>query len=410
MKMAKLPLQGIRVLDFGQMWAGPHVTEWLSVAGAEVIKIETSLRIDFMRNVGISSAVPPKERTPNHGSAFASLNYGKKSLTLNMNTQQARDIFKKVAMKSDVVAENFGGAILNRWGVGYDDLKKIKPDIILYQGSGYGRTGPFVERPAYAEIVEAFDGSSYMNGYPGGDPNTVGVAPWMDAGQAMHGAFAILCAIYHREQTGEGQQIDGAMIEGSANFLGEAIMEAIMNKRIGDRMGNRDAVMAPHGAYRCKGEYNWVAIAVSNDDEWTAMCKVMGDPAWTASPKFADQLSRWKNQDELDTHITAWTRNKNGYEIAAMLQKAGVMAGPTLSPKDLVEDPQIKARGFMVENDHPFLGHLSYAGIDFHLSNAPKGNYGPAPLLGQHNNYVLHDLLGYQQDEIDALVKAEVLK
>jgi crotonobetainyl-CoA:carnitine CoA-transferase CaiB-like acyl-CoA transferase len=288
-------------------------------------------------------------------------------------------------------------------------LKRIKPEIIMYQGSGYGRTGPFVERPAYAEIVEAFDGSSYLNGYPGGDPNTVGVAPWMDAGQAMHGAFAIICALYHREQTGEGQQIDGAMIEGSANFLGEAIMDAIMNERVSERMGNRDPVMAPHGAYRCKGEYSWVAIAVSNDDEWVAMRKVMGDPQWAKSARFADQLSRWKNQDELDAHIQAWTKNRDAYEVTDMLQRAGVMAGPSLSPKDLVEDPQIKYRGFMVENDHPVIGHLSYAGLAFRLSNAPRGNYGPAPLLGEHNNYVLGTLLGMSDSEIEGFVREKVL-
>ena len=407
--MKKLPLDGIRVLDFGQMWAGPHVTEWLSVAGAEVIKIETSLRIDFMRNVGIANTVPIKERTPNHGSAFASLNYGKKSLTLNMNTQQARDIFKRLVKISDVVAENFGGAILDRWGVGYADLKEIKPDIILYQGSGYGRTGPFVERPAYAEIVEAFDGSSYLNGYPGGEPNTVGVAPWMDAGQAMHGAFAILSALYHREQTGEGQQIDGAMIEGSANFLGEAMMDAIMNDRVGQRMGNRDSVMAPHGVYRCKGDYGWVAIAVSNDAEWRAMCKAMGNPDWTDRPEFSDQNSRWNNQDELDTHIQAWTKERDAYQITDLLQQAGVMAGPSLGPKELVDDPQLKHRGFFVENDHPVIGRIQYAGLAFNLSNAPKGNYGPSPLLGEHNYYVLSQLLGFSQAEIENFTKEKVL-
>ncbi len=406
--MSKLPLDGIRVLDFGQMWAGPHVTEWLSVAGAEVIKIETSLRIDFMRNVGIANTVAIKDRTPNHGSAFASLNYGKKSLTLNMNTQQAREIFKKLAKISDVVAENFGGAILDRWGVGYNDLKKLKPDIILYQGSGYGRTGPFVERPAYAEIVEAFDGSSYLNGYPGGEPNTVGVAPWMDAGQAMHGAFAILCALYHREQTGEGQQIDGAMIEGSANFLGEAIMDSIMNKRVGKRIGNRDAVMAPHGAYRCKGDDSWVAIAVSSDSEWAAMRKVMGNPEWAKKPEFATQLSRWNNQDELDAHVEAWTKDRDAYGVTDLLQKAGVMAGPSLGPKELVEDPQLVERGFFVENDHPVIGRLKYAGLAFNLSNAPKGNYGPSPLLGEHNNYVLGQLLGFSKEEIETFAKEKV--
>ena len=407
--MANLPLQGIRILDFGQMWAGPHVTEWLSVAGAEVIKIETTLRIDFMRNVGIPATVPIKERTPNHGSAFASLNYGKKSLTLNMNTPQAKDIFKRLVRISDVVTENFGGAVLDRWGVGYNDLKEIKPDIILYQGSGYGRTGPHSERPAYAEIVEAFDGSSYLNGYRGGEPNTVGVAPWMDAGQAMHGAFAIMCALYHREQTGEGQQIDAAMIEGSANFLGEALMDTVINDRVGERVGNRDNFMAPHGCYRCRGEYGWVAIAVSNDAEWASFCEAMGNPLWTKNPQFADQLSRFQNQDELDQNIEAWTKDLDAYHVTDVLQKAGVMAGPSLGPKELIEDPQLKDRGFFIENDHPVIGRLLYAGLPFRLSNAPKGNYGPSPLLGEHNDYILGELLGFSKTDIEGLVKDKVL-
>ncbi len=404
-----LPLTGIRVLDFGQMWAGPHVTQWLSVAGAEVLKIETTLKIDFMRNVGIPASIPFSERTANHGSAFASLNYGKKSLTLNMRMPGAIEIFKDLVKISDVVTENFGGAVLDRWGIGYKDLQKFKPDIILYAGSGYGRTGPHSERPAYAEIVEAFDGSSSANGYPGGDPNTVGVAPWMDAGQAMHGAFAILSALYHREQTGEGQLIDAAMIEGSANFLGELIMDNIMNGRIGERMGNRDKIMAPHGCYRCKGEYNWVAIAVSEDKEWQALCKVLGYPSWSRKPEFSNSLSRWQNQDALDVYINSWTRERDAYEITATLQKAGVMAGPSLGPRELVEDPQLKYRGFFVENEHPVIGKLQYAGLAWRLSNAPPGNYGPSPLLGEHNHYVLGRLLGKSDSEINDLIKEKVL-
>lgn len=407
--MKKLPLEGIRILDFGQMWAGPHVTQWLSVAGAEVIKIETTLKIDFMRNVGVPASIPYKDRTVNHGSAFASLNFGKKSLTLNMRTPQGVQVFKDLVKISDVVTENFGGAVLDRWGVGYNDLKKIKPDIILYAGSGYGRTGPHSERPAYAEIVEAFDGSTSVNGYPGGEPNTVGVAPWMDAGQAMHGAFAILCALHHREQTGEGQAIDAAMIKGSANFLGELIMDNIMNDRIGERMGNRDQVMAPHGCYRCKGEYAWVAIAVADDKEWKAFCKVMGNSEWTKKTEFSDGLSRWQNQDELDSHITEWTKERDPYEITAELQKVGVMAGPSLGPKELVEDPQLKYRDFFVENDHPIIGKLQYAGIAWKLSNAPRGNRGPAPLLGEHNHYILSELLGKSDQEINGLISEKVL-
>jgi benzylsuccinate CoA-transferase BbsF subunit len=186
-------------------------------------------------------------------------------------------------------------------------------------------------------------------------------------------------------------------------------MDNIMNGRTGERMGNRHNVMAPHGCYRCQGEDAWVAIAVSNDAEWQAFCGAIGSPEWTKKPEFGDQLSRWKNQDELDKRVEEWTRKHGRYEVMEKLQKAGVMAGATLGPKELVEDPHLKDRGFFAENDHAVIGKLIYAGLPFRLSNAPRGNYGPAPLLGEHNYYVLGDLLGMPRDEIDGLVKEKVL-
>ena len=170
--MNKLPLEGIRVVDFGQMWAGPHLTQWLASLGAEVIKVETILRIDFMRYVG----APPHVTRRNHngGTAFAALNFDKKSITLNMNQPRALELAKQLIMKADIVTENFSGAILDRWGLSYTELKKMKPELIVYAGSGYGRTGPHTSRPAYAEIVEAMDGSTFANGYPDGPPATVG--------------------------------------------------------------------------------------------------------------------------------------------------------------------------------------------------------------------------------------------
>jgi benzylsuccinate CoA-transferase BbsF subunit len=405
--MQKLPLEGIRIMDFGQMWAGPHVTEWLAVMGAEVIKIETRVRLDFMRMVG----TPPglRDKAPNAGSAFACLNFGKKSITLNMNQPKALELARKLVKLCDVVAENFGGPVLERWGLGYSELKKLKPDIILYSGSGYGRTGPHKERPSYAEIVEAFDGSTSVNGYPGGGPNTVGVAPWTDGTQAMHGAFAILAALYHRSKTGEGQYIDAAMIEGSANFLGELVMDYIMNGRIGERIGNRDKVMAPHGCYHCQGEDEWVAIAVSNDEEWKAFCNAIGNPEWTKKKKFSDELGRWKNQDELDKYVEEWTRKHHHYEAMEILQRAGVTAGASLSVQGLAEDVHLKEREFFIETEHPVMGKLRLAGLPWRLSNAPKGNYHYAPLLGEHNDYVFGELLGLSQEEITQLVAEKVL-
>lgn len=405
--MSNLPLAGIRITDFGQMWAGPHLSQWLAVMGAEVIKIETHLRIDFMRQIGVP---PGLERTNfNAGTGFASLNFGKKSITLNMNQPRAVELAKALVKISDVVAENFGGAILERWGLSYDELKRIKPDIIYYAGSGYGRSGPHRSRPSYAEIVEAYDGSTYLNGYPGGEPATVGVSPWTDATQAMHGAFAIMTALFHRNRTGEGQAIDAAMIEGSANFLGEMVMGYTMNGVLGERLGNRDKVMVPHGCYRCKGNDAWVAIAVGNQAEWEAFVKAIGSPAWAQRKEFSDEVNRRQNQDELDRLIEAWTCRHHQYEIMEMLQKAGVAAGASLNIKDLVNDPQIKAREFFVDIEHPVIGNITLAGLPWRHNGDQKGNYSSPPLLGEHNNYVFGDLLGLSAEEINKLKEEKVI-
>lgn len=405
--MQNLPLEGKRVIDFGQMWAGPHLSQWLAVMGAEVIKVETNLRLDFMRLVGL----PPgfEKDNFNAGTAFASLNYGKKSITLNMKQPRAIKLAESLIGMSDVVTENFGGPVLERWGLGYQDLIKIKPDIIVYAGSGYGRSGPHKARPAYAEIVEAYDGSTYLNGYPGGEPATVGVSPWTDATQAMHGAFAIIAALYHRGNTGEGQYIDAAMIEGSSNFLGEMIMGYTMNGVLGERMGNRDNIMAPHGCYRCKGEDEWVAIAVSGEDEWKAFCGVLGNPEWTKKEEFSHELARWKNQDELDQRVEEWTRNHTQYDVMTQLQGAGVTATASLNVKDLVHDPQLKEREFFIETEHPVLGRLVLAGLPWRPEGTRYGNYSKAPLLGEHNDYVLGELLGLSREEIARLEEEKVV-
>ncbi len=405
--MQKLPLEGIRIMDFGQMWAGPHVTQWLVVMGAEVIKIETNLRLDFMRMVGTPPAL--RDKAPNAGSAFACLNYSKKSITLNMNQPRARELARELVKITDIVSENFGGPVLERWGLGYPELKKIKHDIILYSGSGYGRSGPHKERPSYAEIVEAFDGSTSVNGYPGGEPNTVGVSPWTDATQAMHGAFAILAALYYRSKTGEGQYIDAAMIEGSCNFLGELVMDYVINGRTGELIGNRDKVMAPHGCYHCLGEDEWVAIAVGNDEEWKSFCRAIGSPAWTKKEEFNDELSRWNNQDELDRYVEEWTSKHQKYEVMEILQKAGVAAGVSLSVQGVAEDVHLKERGFFIETKHPVMGRLPYASLPWRLSNTPKGHYHYAPLLGEHNEYVFSKLLGLSKEEINQLVEEKVI-
>ena len=286
---------------------------------------------------------------------------------------------------------------------------KIKPDIIVYAGSGYGRSGPHKARPAYAEIVEAYDGSTYLNGYPGGEPATVGVSPWTDATQAMHGAFAVMAALYHRGNTGKGQYIDAAMIEGSLNFLSEMILGYTMNGVLGERIGNRENMMAPHGCYRCKGEDAWVAIAVSGEDEWKAFCDALGNPDWTRNEAFSDEKNRRNNQDELDKMVETWTRTYDQYEVMTRLQESGVAATASLNVKDLVNDPQLKARKFFIETEHPVLGKLILAGLPWRPVDSKNGNYSKAPLLGEHNQYVFGELLGLSKKEIANLEEEKVI-
>jgi benzylsuccinate CoA-transferase BbsF subunit len=408
--MKKLPLAGIRILDFCQMWAGPHATEWLSVLGAETIKVETNIRIDYMRTVG---APPGKAGTgPNVGSAFASLNWGKKSIAVNMTTPRGQELIKKLIGLCDVVSENFGGGVMERWGLSYEEMKKIKPDIIYYFGSGYGRVGPYKERPAYAEIVDAFTGANYANGFPGGEPNVVGVSPWTDGAQAIHGAVSMMTALYHKRRTGEGQYIDAAMIEGHSNFLGELVMGYIINGTTGERMGNHDPAMAPHNSYPCKttkDEDEWIAIAVANQKEWEALCKVMGDPDWTKKDEFSDELSRWEHQEDLDKYMTEWTRQHGSYELTERLQKAGIAATPSFSTRQLTDDEHINARGFFRDPNHAVIGHKVLASLPIRFSSHKEMNYQTPPLLGEHNDYVFGELLGLSKAEIRKLTEEKVL-
>jgi crotonobetainyl-CoA:carnitine CoA-transferase CaiB-like acyl-CoA transferase len=408
--VSQLPLTGIRVLDFCQMWAGPHATEWLSVLGAEVIKLETGNRIDYMRTVGAPQGLAGTG--PDVGSAFASLNWGKKSITLNMALPRAQELAKQLIKKCNVVAENFGGGVLERWGLSYLQMQELKPDIIYYAGSGYGRTGPFKERPAYAEIVDAFSGATFANGYPGGEPCVVGVSPWTDGAQAMHGAYSILAAVYYHKKTGQGQYIDAAMIEGSANFLGEAVMANILTGRDVERTGNRDPAMAPHGSYPCKntrGESEWIAIAVPGQKEWKRLCRLMHNPAWTREDLYSDELSRWKNQDTLDRHLADWTRQFGAYELAAILQHNGITAAASLSTKQATHNDHLNSRGFFIHTDHPVLGKVTLTGLPLRIDNQSTGNYSRSPLLGEDNKYVFGNLLGLSSAEIANLSHEKVI-
>lgn len=279
----------------------------------------------------------------------------------------------------------------------------------MYAGSGFGRTGPYKELPAFAGIVEAFGGLCYLNAHPDGEPLPMATRGYIDLAAAQHGVFAILAALYHRSKTGQGQYIDLSMTEVMAAFLPEPIIHYTMNGTVQAPQGNRDSTMAPHGCYRCRGDDEWVAIAVSNDDEWRAFCDAIGNPEWTEDERFHDSLNRLKNQEQLDNLIQEWTRNHDHYEVMEILQKAGVMAGPSFKVEEVAQDSHLGQRGFFVDIDHPGIGAVRLSGLPWKLSDVPPGNYQHAPLLGEHNDYVFKELLKMPEEEIARLQEEQVI-
>jgi benzylsuccinate CoA-transferase BbsF subunit len=244
--------------------------------------------------------------------------------------------------------------VMDKLGLGYKDLVKVKSDIIMLSSSGFGSSGPYREYAGYAPIFAAFGGLAHLTGYEDGAPNTMSGV--MDLRVGTVSAFALLAALIHRQKTGEGQFIDVSSTECISTLVGPQLMEYTMNQRSPHRTGNQDSIMAPHNCYRCKGNDKWISIAVATDEEWHALCRAMGNPAWTGEEDFSDGFNRWKNRTTLDEHIGKWTINHTHYEVMEALQRAGVAAMPSFSAEEILSDPHVKARGVINEVQHPVLG------------------------------------------------------
>jgi crotonobetainyl-CoA:carnitine CoA-transferase CaiB-like acyl-CoA transferase len=405
--MQKLPLANIKVLDFTQVRVGPQITQWLAVMGAEVIRVETKLRPESFKMTGNPGNLTAP--TKNRVGYFASLNYSKKSITINMKTPKSFDLVKDLLKHIDIVAENYRTGVMERWGMGYADLKKINPGIILVSASGFGRTGPMKDEPAYAPVIDGFSGFSYVNGYPDGEPAEAGARGYSDSIAAYQGVFAVMAALYHRSKTGEGQFLDLSMSEADVAFAPEAVIEYAVSGRIQQRLGNSDKYMAPHGVYRCLGEDKWIAIAVSNEKEWAALCKAMGNPKWTKEPKFAGMANRRTNKDALDKFITNWTATQEHYAAMNLLQAAGVTAGASLNVEEFCEDPHIKAREDMVDIEYPDKTKIRRLTLPWKLSGYGKGNYTHPPAAGEDNQYVFGELMGLSDEKIKELEKEQII-
>lgn len=398
-----LPLEGVRVADFTWVWAGPYCTMHLAHLGAEVIKIESQGRVDVTRRLPLY----PKGMKGglNRSGLFNQWSLGKKSLLLNFDTPEGLALVKELIRQCDVVVDNFATGVMERLGLSYEELKKIKPDLIVASITGYGHTGPQKEYMGYGPAMAPLSGMSSVTGYADGPPEEIGLSLG-DPNGGINAATAICAALVARKRTGQGQCIDVSMWEAMTALVPEAWMEHAMNGSEFPRDGNHDLWMAPHNCFRCHGEDEWVSIACGSDDEWRALCQALGQPQLADDARFLTARDRKANEEALEQLVTAWSMERDKWTVTRELQAVGVAAFPSMNSKDLTEDEHLNARGFFAKLPHAEVGEKIHTGIPWILANAPNGVRAAAPLLGEHTEEVMRNVLGRSDEEI-AKLKAE---
>jgi crotonobetainyl-CoA:carnitine CoA-transferase CaiB-like acyl-CoA transferase len=405
-------LAGYRILDFGTAFASPMAAHLLADMGAEVIKIESQTRLDGLRLgrpiVGEDIAGGDRGEWPEYQPVFHGLNRSKLGVTVNIKHPEGVELLKRLVRVCDVVVNNFSPGVMDRAGLGYDALRAAKPDLIYVSLPAAGESGPLRDIVTYAPVIAALTGISGLVGYSSRREDFVGTlqVAFCDAVGALHAVVAILAALRHRKATGEGQAIEIAQWEAAASMLGEGLLDYVMNGRVLSPAGNSHPTMVPHDNYRCAGEDAWVAIAVRSEDEWRAFCRATDHPEWADDARFTDAYRRRQHRSELDTLITTWTSRRTPYEAMEILQAAGVAAMPVMNLEDQFRDPHLREREIHLESEHPKVGLEFLHGIPWRLSDTPGRIRRPAPLLGEHNQYVFGELLGLPEVEIQRLVEA----
>ncbi len=397
--MSKLALEGLRIIDLSWVVAGPFATKIFSDMGAEVIKIESYGKLDGLRLMGPwkGEATPP-----NRSLAFDTKHVNKLSMLLNLRTPAGVEVFKKLASVSDVVLENFRAGTMDKFGLGYSDLKEVNPRLVMISLSGFGQTGPYKDYVSFGPNLQAISGLTGLTGWPGRTPVGIGQA-YPDFIGGLFAVFAVLAYLRNRKD-GQGHFIDMSQYEGAVSVLGHSALEYTVNNKIPTARGNTHVYACPHGCYRCKGHERWCVISVFNDKEWRAFCNVIGNPDWTRNPDFSTFLSRKEREEELNKLVEEWTTERSPEEVTEKMQAAGVPAGVVQNIEDLMtRDPHIKSRGYYEKFDHPPIGKIIPEGNAIKLSLTPGSFRRPSPILGEHNEYILKSILGMTQEEIDKL-------
>jgi crotonobetainyl-CoA:carnitine CoA-transferase CaiB-like acyl-CoA transferase len=409
------PLEGVKVADFSWFGAGPICALHFASMGATVIRIESETHIDSLRTI----APMAKGKTSYNASGyFNNFNAGKYDLTLCLNTDEGRGVARKVVEWADVFLTNITPRVIERWGLTYDKISEWNPKIIAAYQPMQGYDGPHKDFLGFGAVLTPITGYSYLSGFPNRLPIGVGTNYPDYVINPGHTMVAILAALHYRRRTGKGQHIECAQLESSVAPLGPAIFDYTANGVVENRAGNHIEYAAPHNAFKCKPltdagrplDERWLAITCFSEDEWQALVAVMGSPEWARDPKFATFQGRKQNEDELDANINAWTADKDAYELMAELQSRGVPAGVVQSAREILDyDEHVKARGYYEYLDHAETGRAAYDGPPFKLSKTPGGHAFPAPLLGEHTEYVCKEILGLKDEEITELMVAGAL-
>ena len=398
---------GLKILDFTWVVAGPWMVRYFAEHGAEVVHIESS-----EKHPDLARRTPPyKDGVPgiDHSAYFAQYHCNQYGLTLDITHPDAMEIIEGLVEWADVIAENFTPEFMEKVGLGYEEIRRIKPDIIMIRQSQLGQTGPYRYMSGTGNQLTGIAGMSHICGWPDREPAVI-YGGFTDYGGARVGAAALVAALIYRHRTGKGQCIDVSQFEASGYSFSVPLLDYFANKRIAGRTGNRSTRACPHGVYPCKGEDRWCAITIFTESEWHSFCQATGNSQWQENAKFATIASRRKHEDELDKLVAEWTARFSDEEVMKRLQKAGVRAGIVQNSEDMHNDPQLKSYDFYWEVDHPVIGKHRFDSQAFTLSKTPRKLKFPAPCVGEHNFYVCSEILGMSSEKFVQLLEKGVLK
>lgn len=403
--VAGLPFRDLKILDLGTFWAGPLAGMYFASQGADVIKVESAHRPDGFRFSTTFRQLG--DDYYEHAVTYQGANHGKRDLTLDLRNEEARELLFGLLKDTDVLIENFSPRVMGNFGLTYEVLREVKPDLILVRMPGFGLEGPWRDYVGWAMVIEQASGMAWVTGHPGEIPLSPG--GFIDCGVSMHVGVAVQAALLHRNRTGEGQQIEVAQLETGACLTAEQVIDYSMNGTVQGRHGNRDADMAPQGVYPAQSD-GWVAVSIRNDDEWSRLVEVLGRPAWATDPALATVEGRLARHDQIDAELATWTKTRHAADVVAACLDAGLPAAEALVPTQMYGEPHLEARGFYQAMRHPRSGERRYPVWPIRFSYGPEPHYATvAPTLGQHNAQILGGELGLTEEEIGRLESASII-